>query len=113
MKYSEIINEVKELYPNEYEDTQLIKWLSEAEDSIYIFLDEEPQDIRDLNIESKAPKPYDRMYIDFICAHISLHQHDDEAYARYIGMYNARFEDFCKWYLRTHEGKEYRYKNWI
>ena len=113
MKYSEIVNEVKELYPSEYEDSQIIKWLQEAEAAVSIFKEEEPQDITDLDIESKAQKPYDRMYIDFICAHISLHQHDDASYARYIEMYNARFVDYCKWYIRTHRGKEHRFRNWI
>ena len=113
MKYSEIINEVKNIYPNEYEDTELIKWLEEAENVICVFEEKEPLKIKDLSGEATLPAPYDRMYIDFVCANISLHQHDDAGYARYISMYNARYSDFCKWYLRTNPGKDLKYKNWI
>ncbi len=119
MKYNEIINEVKELYPSEYSDTQFKKWLGEAEDVILRFLDGyqsesvELRQISDLNEEAVAPPPYDRMYIDFIMAHIALHQHDDESYSRYMGVFNSRYRDFTKWYIRKHSSRGYKWKNWI
>lgn len=113
MKYAEIINEVKELYPNEYSDSQYKKWLLELESLIAVYAGQNAPETISLNSETSLHIPFDRLYIDFLMAQVSLHQHDDESYTRYMQMYNSRYREWQNWFIRTHEGKKYRFTNWI
>ncbi len=113
MKYSEIINEVRELYPSEYDDSQFKKWIQELCDTCTEFTEAERVEIRSLEDECIAPPPHDRMFIDFVMAQVALHQHDDESYSRYIGMFNSRYEKYRRWYIKSGGGKTYRFENWI
>ena len=111
MKYEEIINEVKCLFPNEYDESQYLKWINELENDIAIYKGEEPRKITSLTGDTAAPAPFDRMYIDFVMAQVCLHQHDDEGYMRCINMFNARYAAWKGHFVATHSGKKYQYKN--
>lgn len=113
MKYSDIIKETKELYPNEYSDTELKRWITEAEQQAQIYAGEEPTLKNNLNEEVFIKEPYDRMLIDYVMAQISLHQHDDESYTRYMNAYSSRYREWQKHHIRTNEGKKIQFKNWI
>ena len=113
MKYNEIIKSVGELYPNEYDVSELKTWMRELEDVIAKDTGGEDVVIHDLSEQATPPPPYDRMFIDFVMAQIALHQHDDEGYSRYIAMFNSKYTDFLNWYVRTHPGKKRTYTNWI
>ncbi len=113
MTYQEIIEEVKELYPSEYDTTELKRFLQEAESGIGMYIDNTERIIEDLDDTAILPLPFCNAYIDFIRANICYNQHDDEGYRRYISMYNAKFDEFKRWYVRSHEGKTVKYKNWI
>lgn len=113
MKYEEIINEVKSLYPSEYDESQMTDWINELEGNISIYRGDVPCKIQSLSDETSVSAPFDRMYTDFVMAQISLHQHDDEAYARYINMFNARYTTWKGYYMSVREGEKHQYKNWI
>lgn len=113
MKYDEIISEVKDLFPSEYDESQLLKWIGELEGDVALYRGEEPPKAVSPSGSSFAGAPFDRMYIDFVMAQICLHQHDDEGYLRYINMFNARYAAWKGHFVATHEGDRYQNKNWI
>ena len=113
MKYSEILSEVKDLYPNDYKDSQYVKWLLELENKIAIAKGLGVKQSLDLEKETSVGVPFDRMYVDYVMAQVSLHQHDDESYARYMSMFNDRFGEWQAYHIRTTPGKKLVFKNWI
>ena len=113
MKYTEIIKEVKDLYPNEYSESELKKWIYELEQTAAVYSGEAVNAPENLNCETLIKEPFDRMYLDYVMAQASLHQHDDESYSRYISIFNSRYREWQKWYIQAHEGKKIRFKNWI
>lgn len=49
---------------------------------------------RVIDDETEADSPYDRMYIEYILAKISLYQHDYETYSAHTAQYNNIFDEF-------------------
>ena len=113
MKYSEIIAEVKELYPNEYNDSQYIKWILELENTIAVQKGTGVKRNIDLEKEATVGVPYDRMYIDYLLAKVSLNQHDDENYARHMNVFKMNYKDWEAFDIRTTPGKKHQFKGWI
>ena len=113
MKYQEIIDEVKELYPSEYSDSQYEKWILELENNIAIEKGSGVKKTIDLGQEVTVGVPFDRMYIDFLMAQVCLHQHDDEGYTRYMNVFKSRYSDWQAFNIRTQVGARHRFKNWI
>ena len=113
MKYSEIIDEVKELYPNEYSDEQYKRWILELENEIAVETGAGMKKTLDLERETSVGIPFDRMYIDFLMAQVCLHQHDDESYSRYMGVFKSRYREWRAFNIRTTKGKNHKFKNWI
>jgi hypothetical protein len=113
VKYSEIIAEVKDLYPNEYSDEQYKKWLTELENNIAIRTGAGMRKTLDLEREASVGVPFDRMYIDFLMAQVCLHQHDDESYIRYMSVFKSRYKEWEEFEIRVTKGKKYKFKNWI
>ena len=113
MKYSEVIAEVRGLYPNEYSDEQFEKWMAELENKIANFRG--TQNIRSIDPEREVSCgiPFDRMYVDFLMAQIALHQHDDDDYVRYMRVFNSRFDEWKAFYIRNYEGEKRQFRNWI
>lgn len=113
MKYEEIITEVRELYPNEYSDSQILKWIKEAEGQAAVYRNEEAPRSINISDASRIGPPFDRMYIDFVMAQVSIHQHDDESYARYISMFNARFSEWKNYYVANTPMPIKKHTNWF
>lgn len=113
MKYSEIIDEVKDLYPNEYSDEQYIKWLTELENEIAVVTGAAMRKSVALEREASTGVPFDRMYIDFLMAQVCFHQHDDEGYSRYMSVFKSRYNEWKAFHIRTTKGEKHRFTNWI
>ena len=94
MKYSEILSEVKDLYPNDYKDSQCAKWLLELENKIAIEKGTGVKQSLDLEKETSVGVPFDRMYVSYLMAKVSFHQHDDESYARYMSMFDDEYKEW-------------------
>ena len=112
MKYEQIISEVRELYPNGYSDSQILRWIKEVNDAVSVYKGEEVRTDIKISDETDLIPPFDRMYIDFAMAQIAFHQRDDEAYARYIGMFNSRFTDWKNYFVRSTKMPKKQYENW-
>ena len=113
MKYEEIIAEARELYSNEYSDSQILKWIKEAEDTAAIYRGDTAASEINISDNSQIGPPFDRMYIDFVMAQVSFHQHDDESYMKYINMFNARFSDWKNYFVANTPMAKKQYTNWF
>ena len=112
MRYEEVIAEVRELYPNGYSDSQLLRWIKETDDVVSIYKNEDIEDDIKVSDETKLTPPFDRMYVDFVMAQIAFHQRDDEAYSRYIMVFNARFNNWKNYFVRSNRMEKKQYDGW-
>ena len=47
-----------------------------------------------------APKPYDRMYVYFLCAQIDKHNQEFDLYQNNAALYNLAYNDYAAYYNR-------------
>lgn len=47
-----------------------------------------------------APKPYDRMYVYFLCAQIDMQNQEFDLYQNNAALYNVAFNDYAAYYNR-------------
>lgn len=112
MTYHEVIQEVRDIYHNVFQDTTYKKWLEEIEAEIAVYKGEEPKEIS-LENEVSLSLPFSKVYTYFLLMKIALHQHDDESYARYYNVYASQMIDWQKHYIRTTPGKKRKFTNWM
>ena len=122
MKIIEAINGIDTLNHNTYSETEKVKWLSRvdwmvkkhvidthegAEDVTFTGYD----DLTDLNTELLVPAPHDELYLRWMEAQIHYHNGEYGKYNNAVEMFNTAFEDYKKYYNRTHmpKGKQFKY----
>lgn len=125
MKINQAIDRVDSLKPNQFTPEQKMLWLSELDARIYndLFLtheenpleSEEEEDgelvdttpkalspYEDMEVELLAPFPYDCMYISYLQARIDEYNEETSRYANSAAMFNAQYDDYARFYNRTH-----------
>ena len=122
MKIIEAINGIDTLNHNTYSEPEKVKWLSRvdwmvkkhvidthegAEDVTFTGYD----DLTDLNTELLVPAPHDELYLRWMEAQIHYHNGEYGKYNNAVEMFNTAFEDYRKYYNRTHmpKGKQFKY----
>ena len=122
MKIKEAINGIDSL--NHTTDTQIAKvqWRSRvdwmvnkhiidthegAEEVSFTGYD----DMTDLNTELLVPAPHDELYLRWMEAQIHYHNGEYGKYNNAIDMFNTTYEDYKRYYNRTHmpKGKQFKY----
>lgn len=107
---NDIISEVDELKPNQYDDELKIKWLSNLEgrivDSVFKTheLEEEIEfeGYTDVSEELLVEAPYDELYKYYLMAMIDFNNSETDRYSNTSAMFNASYQAFANHYNKTH-----------
>ena len=122
MKIIEAINGIDTLNHNTYSEPEKVKWLSRvdwmvkkhvidthegAEDVTFTGYD----DLTDPNTELLVPAPHDELYLRWMEAQIHYHNGEYGKYNNAADSFNTAYEDYKKYYNRTHmpKGKQFKY----
>lgn len=112
MKLMEAISAVDALKPNTYSQEDKIGWLSQVDETVQ-------REILDSHQGGGAvfggytadtppdtvllvPPPYDQLYLRYLEAQIDYHNAEYDRFDNAIAMYEAAFDNFAKYYTRTH-----------
>lgn len=126
MKIIEAINRVDALKPNQYTSEQKLTWLSELDARIYndILCTHEDNPLETIPEEDEeetaifpytdeetaliAEFPYDCMYVSYLQAKIDEANEETQRYQVSAAMFNAQYDDFARFYNRTHMPNQVR-----
>jgi hypothetical protein len=121
VKINEAINQLDALKPNTYSGSEKIVWLSRLDAMIKknIIDTHEGGDVTftgydegtDQSTELIVAEPYDEMYIRWLEAQIDYANGEYERYNNSVELFNTAYEEYKKYYNRTHtpKSKEFKY----
>lgn len=122
MKIIEAINGIDSLNHNTYTEQDKVQWLSRVDWMVkkhVIDTHEGGEDVTftgydsltDHNTELLVPAPHDEMYLRWMEAQIHYHNGEYGKYNNAIDMFNTTYEDYKRYYNRTHmpKGKQFNY----
>lgn len=118
MTYEKILEKVKDLNPNEYQEDdneRARQWCHEVDAEVIRNTKREdtPMRLIESSGETLIPEPYSDAYIFYICAQIGFWQRDYTAYNASMALYRERMDEFNAWYIRTYGGEVNRFRGWI
>ena len=115
MTIREAINRADTVKPNQYSDEMKIQWLEELDKRIYndLYLTHEDNPFDTIEGEGivfpyddeailLAPSPYDVLYVSYIKAKIDEYNEETTRYVNSCTTYNSQYQDYARWYNRTH-----------
>lgn len=116
MTIDEVLTEVDELKPNQYDDAMKVKWLSELDGKVFNELilthvtDYEYDEFNgytlgDMATELIAKEPYSDIYRNYVFAMIDYLNGETDRYINSLTMFNASMKDYRDWFNRTHTPK--------
>ena len=122
MTIIEAINEIDSVKPNDYTQTEKIKWLSNLDSMIkkeVIDTHEGSEDISFDGYTDQTPietillveSPYDTMYIAWLESKIDYHNSEYTRYNNSITNFNDLYTEYVRYYNRTHMPKAVKLKN--
>lgn len=107
MKREDILAEVREIRPNEYQDEWALKQVDELRQRIlrelmagYIIPDE--------GGELMTPSPYHKVYVYWVLAQIDLANSEYDRYNNDMLLFNAAWQEFANHVSRTMRRERYR-----
>ena len=107
MKREDILAEVREIRPNEYQDEWALKQVDELRQRIlrelmagYIIPDE--------GGELMTPSPYHKVYVYWVLAQIDLANSEYDRYNNDLQLFNAAWQEFANHVSRTMRRERYR-----
>jgi hypothetical protein len=118
MTIAEVISKVDSLKPNSYNQEDKVGWLSTLDARVKTKIIDEHEcaepitfdgydGMTDLETELLVPAPYDEMYLRWLEAQIDYHNSDDDRYDNAITLFNNAYEDYKRYYTRTHMPKSH------
>lgn len=120
MTIEEVLAQVDELKPNQYDDGIKVSWLSKLDEKIFkelisIYEDSEIKTfdgytISDMGKELLVDEAYADLYIDYIFAMIDYVNQELDRYNNSMMMHNEKFNQYKDFYNRTHRRKKSQYK---
>ena len=116
-----IIERVDDIKPNAFSQETKVAWIAEldgkiAADVMLMGI----EDIRQmectypdaLDVEPLVGHPHDGIYEHYLCAKIDYANGEYSKYQNSMEMFNAHYENFVNWFIRTYEpGQGYRKEN--
>lgn len=106
---NKVIEQVDKLRSNTFSDEQKSKWLSDMEGMIArVVYQQEPVIYAfpdDADKELSVQPPFDGIYDLYLQAQIALHQGEIEDYNNILLMFDTRFGEFKKAYIRGNRPK--------
>ena len=116
MTVQEVLTEVEELKPHQYDDSVLIRWLNDLESKIhkqilsnYVYeegLEEYiPLSEDDMERELCIKEMYTDVYKFYLFAMIDFHNGETARYQNSYIMYNSAYQEFADYWNSTHKHK--------
>lgn len=112
MTIIEAINRIDDAKPNQYTQSDKVRWLSTLDGIIHdeLLATHEGEagafagydDSTDLSTELLVESPYDEIYVRWLEAQIDYTNSEYAKYNNSIAMYNAAYSTFARFYNRTH-----------
>lgn len=106
MKIREVIKIADDLKPNAFDEELKLQWLKEIETQIFkeiILTHENPIEMTDFSDDQSeliAPRPYDNLYVSFLCAKIDLYNNEQDRYNNQAILFNGEYQAYANWYNR-------------
>jgi hypothetical protein len=120
VKIIEAISQLDALKPNTYSGSEKIVWLSRLDAMIKknIIDTHEGGDVTftgygedtDQSTELLVAEPYDEMYLRWLEAQIDYANGEYERYNNSVDLFNTAYEEYKKYYNRTHMPKSREFK---
>ena len=108
MTRADILAEIREIRPNEYQDEWVLKQVDELRQRIlrelmagYIIPDE--------GGELMTPSPYHKVYVYWVLAQIDLANSEYDRYNNDLQLFNASWQEFANYVSRTFKREKQRY----
>lgn len=113
MTIREVIDRLDGLKPNQYQDEDKLRWLSDLDQQIYtdILLTHEfegelkefvPYTIDDMDHSLIVKRPYDELYVAYLKMKIDEENAETGRYNNSATMFNAYYDNFAKYWNKTH-----------
>ena len=107
---NKVMEQVDKLKVNAYEPEEKFRWLSELDGMIRRVVWQEDGAVAysypdDGDCDLLVPYPFDNIYPLYVAAMISLHNKEYTEYNNEIQVFNTRFEEYKKAYIRENRPK--------
>lgn len=113
MKIIEAVNQIDNLKPNTYTDSEKVAWLSRMDGAVKrLIIDTHKgaeevtftgyDDTTDKQTEMLVPAPFDDIYLRWLEAQIDYANSEYERYNNSIMAYKDIYDGYANWYNRTH-----------
>ncbi len=132
MTIGDVLAMVDEIQPNTYDEQVKITWLSELDGRVFndVILQYKHDDLLledeegnktieptftayvDDNQELLIPDTYADVYRHYVFAQIAYSNGETERYTNSMMFFNASYQDYTKWYARTHKSVIHPLKLW-
>lgn len=111
---NKVIERVDSIKPNAYNEETKFKWLSDLDGMVRRLVFEEteyePYEYpRDADAELLIPAPFEDCYVLYMEAMIDFENREYGNYNNVMLMFNSKFDEYKKAYIREHEPKHYRH----
>ena len=119
MTIIEAINKIDALKPNTYTQSEKVKWLSMLDSLIYkeiVSTHEGNLSFEGYNDDTPidtvliAEEPYDDMYIKWLESKIDYYNAEYTRYNNSVTVFNDIYQEFSRYYTRTHKPKTHKVK---
>lgn len=129
MTIYEVLAMVDEIQPNTFDEKVKMTWLSELDGRVFndVVLEYEHELVDDgegnmieptftayddENQELIIPDIYADVYRHWLFAQIAYSNGETERYSNSMLMFNSSYQDYTKWYRRTHKSTVHPFKLW-
>lgn len=107
---NKIIEHVDSVKPNVYRAEDKFQWLCDLDGMVKRLVHQDEESVgwtypKDMDSQLLLPHPFDSLYALYLEAQIDLHNKDYEDYNNTIMVFNAKFEEYKKAYIREHRPK--------
>lgn len=121
MKIIEAINRIDSLKHNTYTNSDKVKWLSRLDSMVKKLIMDDPDgtesvpfdgydDSTDMQTDLLVEEPFDEIYMRWMEAQIDYYNGEYDRYNNSIEMFNTMYQEYSKYYNRTHMRKGYKMK---
>lgn len=109
MTVNKIIERVDAERPNVFDEESKFQWITDFEGMVSrVVMQQEPvmyEYPRDMDTELLIGEPWEGLYGLYLEAMIDYHNREYNSYNAVLTMFNSRFEEYKKWYIREHMPK--------
>lgn len=116
MTVREVLDRVDAIKPSAFDDGVKLGWLNELEGEIQVQIHGVAPDAitvyrlpEDEGAQPLAPAPFDRVYHLTVAAMIDFANGEYDKYQNSMAMANSAYEDYARWYIRSHTRPGGRY----